>query len=150
MASMTRFLGRLVPLLGTCLFLTVTTARAQTPDTAHHTVFVILMENHNWSSIKGSPSAPYINNTLLPMGAHAEQYYNPPKLHPSEPNYIWLEAGDNFGIPDDAAPITNHLSTDNHLVHMLTGAGLSWETCQQGVDGKRCRLMSHGLYSAKR
>ncbi len=43
------------------------------------TVFIILMENHNWTggkgrtSIKGNPSAPYINNTLLPMASHAEQ-----------------------------------------------------------------------------
>src|SRR5262249_34335532 len=26
------------------------------------TVFVIVMENHSWSSIKGSSSAPYINS----------------------------------------------------------------------------------------
>ena len=31
------------------------------------TVFLILMENQNWSSIKGSASAPYLNNTVLPM-----------------------------------------------------------------------------------
>jgi phosphatidylinositol-3-phosphatase len=49
------------------------------------TVFVILMENHNWSSIKGSLDAPYINS-LLPVASHAEQYYNPPAVHPSEPN----------------------------------------------------------------
>src|SRR3954470_13337995 len=76
-------------------------AQATAPANVNRTVFVILMENHNWSSIIGSASAPYINNTLLTMGAHAEQYYNPPKIHPSEPNYIWLEAGDNFGIRND-------------------------------------------------
>ena len=48
------------------------------------TVFIILMENHNWTggkknaNIKGNPDAPYINNTLLPMASHAEQYFNPP------------------------------------------------------------------------
>jgi hypothetical protein len=31
------------------------------------TVFIILMENHNWSQIKDSASAPYINTTLMPM-----------------------------------------------------------------------------------
>src|SRR6266404_1933339 len=54
-------------------------------------VFIIAMENRNWSEIKGA--APYITNTLLPMGAHAEQFYNPPNNHPSAPNYVWLEAG---------------------------------------------------------
>src|SRR5664279_1453037 len=56
------------------------------------TVFIILMENRNWSDIKGNADAPYINNVLLPMASHCEQYYNPPGLHPSEPNYLWLEA----------------------------------------------------------
>ena len=65
--------------------------------TAGARVFLIMMENHNWGDIKGSASAPYING-LLTTGAHAEQYFNPAKLHPSEPNYIWLEAGDNLGV----------------------------------------------------
>jgi hypothetical protein len=124
-------------------------ASAQTPDTAIRTVFVILMENHNWSSIKNNSSAPYINGTLLPMGAHTEQYYNPPGLHPSEPNYLWLEAGDNFGIRNDADPVSNHLSTDKHLVRLLEDAGISWKSYQEGIDGKRCPLVSFDHYGAK-
>src|SRR5450631_2456411 len=80
------------------------------------TVFIILMENENWSSIKGSASAPYINNTLLPIASYAEQYYNPPGNHPSSPNYLWLEAGTNFGILNDNPPSSNHQSTTNHFV----------------------------------
>ena len=71
------------------------------------TVWVVMMENHNWTGdnsgakfgapdIKGNPAAPYINGTLLNTSAHAEQYYNPPGNHPSQPNYLWLEAGTNF------------------------------------------------------
>ncbi len=54
------------------------------------TVFIILMENHNWTgtqnatSIEGSRYAPYINNTLLPMASHAEQYFQSTG-HPSQP-----------------------------------------------------------------
>ena len=33
------------------------------------TVFVIVMENTNWSEIAGNPSAPYINRTLLPAAS---------------------------------------------------------------------------------
>jgi len=71
-----------------------------TPPANHAitTVFLIVMENHNWSAIYQRPSAPYINNILLPMGAHAEHYDNPPGIHPSLPNYLWLEAGTNFSI----------------------------------------------------
>ena len=42
------------------------------------TVFIIVMENHNWSQFKGAANSPYINTTLLPQASHAEQYYNPP------------------------------------------------------------------------
>jgi hypothetical protein len=65
----------------------------------HHikTVWVIVMENQNWSSIKGNKSAPYMNQTLLPMASRAEQYFNPPNNHPGLPNYLWIEAGTNFG-----------------------------------------------------
>src|SRR5690349_10462157 len=79
------------------------------------TVFVILLENHTWSDFKDSVDAPFINGTLLPMASYCEQYYNPPGLHPSEPNYLWLEAGTNFGIFDDSDPAVNHQNTTNHL-----------------------------------
>src|SRR5439155_1291624 len=95
-----------------------------------HTVFLILMENHDWSSIKGSPSAPYINDILLPIASHAEQYYNPPGVHPSEPNYLWLEAGTNFGILNDNYPSSNHQSSTSHLVNLLEAAGLSWRATE--------------------
>ena len=78
--------------------------RAPSSTQGIQTVFMILMENHNWSQIKGNPSAPYINGTLLPAGSHAEQYQSTPHIHPSEPNYIWLEAGSNLGVTNDKAP----------------------------------------------
>ena len=59
------------------------------PGSAIQNVFVVLEENHDWSSVSG---LPYIKH-LQQIGAHSEQYFNPPNLHPSEPNYIWLEAG---------------------------------------------------------
>jgi len=110
------------------------------------TVFLILMENHDWSSIKGSPSAPYINDTLLPIASHAEQYYNPPNNHPSLPNYLWLEAGTNFGIRNDKAPARNHQRTNSHLVNLLEAAGLSWRAYQEDISGIDCPLNNVGLY----
>jgi hypothetical protein len=114
-----------------------------------HTVFVILLENHDWSSIKGSTSAPYINNTLLPMASHAEQYFNPPSLHPSEPNYLWLEAGTNFGILDDNDPARNHQNSTSHLVTLLETAGLSWRAYQEDTSGIVCPLTDLGDYAVR-
>src|SRR5438445_7835159 len=109
------------------------------------TVFIILMENHDWSTIEGSPNCPYINTHLLPKGSHARQYYNPPGLHPSEPNYLWLEAGTSFGIRNDRSPARNHQSTTSHLVDLLEAAGLSWRAYQEAISGTDCPVTSGGL-----
>jgi hypothetical protein len=97
------------------------------------TVFVILLENHNWADIKDNPSAPYLNHTLLPMASYCEQYYNPPGLHPSLPNYLWLETGTNFGIFDDNNPADDHQAATNHLVSLLNRAGISWRAYQEDI-----------------
>jgi hypothetical protein len=116
---------------------------------ANSTVFVIVMENHNWSQIKGSADAPYINNTLLPIASYCEQYYNPPAIHPSEPNYLWLEAGTNFGILDDNPPATNHQTTTNHFVTQLKSAGISWKTYQENITGLVCPTVDTPPYYVK-
>jgi len=113
------------------------------------TVFVILMENHNWSAIKGSSSAPYINKTLLPMASHAEQYFNAPGIHPSLPNYLWLEAGTNFGILNDNSPNTDSQSTTQHLVTLLKNAKISWKAYEEGISGTQCPLTNSGKYAVR-
>jgi len=113
------------------------------------TVFLIVMENHDWSSIRGNPSAPYINRTLLPMASYATAYYNPPNNHPSLPNYLWLEAGTNFGIADDADPSANHQSATTHLVTLLQRAGIPWTSYQESIGGKSCPLTGSYPYAPK-
>ncbi len=114
------------------------------------TVFVLLMENHNWSDIAGSASAPYINKTLLPMSSYCENYFDNPKdVHPSEPNYIWIESGDNLGITDDNDPTVNHQATTDHLVTYLQKANVTWRSYQESISGTTCPITSSGLYGAK-
>jgi hypothetical protein len=112
-------------------------------------VFIVLMENHDWSQILGSPSAPYVNGVLLPQASYADQYYNPPSVHPSLPNYLWLEAGTDFGIQDDDLPSANHQSTPDHLASLLETAGISWKTYQEGISGSDCPLTPIGKYAPK-
>jgi len=97
------------------------------------TVFVIVMENQDWLDVQGSPDCPYINNVLLPMASYCNQFYTANDLHPSEPNYLWMEAGTNFGILDDLAPPSHRLSSTNHLVTLLNNAGISWKTYQEDM-----------------
>jgi hypothetical protein len=103
------------------------------------TVWVIMMENHNWTGnnagaafgapdIKGNPLAPYINGELIKRSAHAERYFNPPQNHPSLPNYLWLEAGTNFGILTDNLPTDDNLNTTQHLTALLEQKNISWRT----------------------
>jgi phospholipase C len=125
-------------------------AATGSPSTASiKTVFIIVMENHNWSDILNSPSAPYINQTLLPQSSYAMQYYNPPGNHPSEPNYLWLEAGTNFGIKNDSSPQENHQSSTDHLVTYMMKAGITWKAYQEGITGDICPLKNDGLYAPK-
>ncbi|HWV98105.1 MAG TPA: alkaline phosphatase family protein [Candidatus Acidoferrum sp.] len=116
---------------------------------AVQTVFVIVMENHNWSEIKGSTNAPYVNGTLLSMASSCAQYYNPPGLHPSEPNYLWMEAGTNFGILNDLNPSVNHQSSTNHLVTLLQNAGVSWRAYQEDISGACVPLTATNGYAPK-
>ena len=108
-----------------------------------------MMENHNWSDIQNNSSAPYINQTLLPQASYALQYYNPSGNHPSEPNYLWLEAGKSFGISNDSSPKVNHQSTTDHLVTYLNNAGFTWKAYQEGISGKVCPLTGAEFYSPK-
>jgi hypothetical protein len=129
---------------------------AQTSDDAAtaavhhiHTVFLIVMENHNWTGngsadIAGNPAAPYINNTLIPMASYARNYNNPPGIHPSLPNYIWLEAGDTLGIHADGLPSQYPQSTTDHLVTLLERAGISWRAYEENISGADCPIHNEG------
>src|SRR5215510_10896226 len=136
------------------------------------TVFVIAMENHNWTQpanqftgsiqqIYQNPAAPFINSLvngtafavvdgqvvhISEQVAYASNYHsvlatpngNNPHIHPSEPNYLWAEAGDNFGVLNDNDPFrvpggTNQ-DTSQHLVTFLTQAGKTWRSYQEDVD----------------
>ena len=130
--------------------ITTTTAASGTGGTAPASpkVLIVLMENHKWADIKSSPSAKYIHK-LVTMGASSEQHFNPPKLHPSEPNYLWLEAGDNLGVLDDNNPGSHHFATPLHLVTQLVKAGFTWKAYQEGITGTECPLKPIAKYAPK-
>jgi phosphatidylinositol-3-phosphatase len=112
------------------------------------TVFVIVLENTDWMHFKNSPDAPFINGTLLPMASHCEQYYTPSELHPSLPNYIWMEAGDHLGI-FEGTPLESHVSNTNHLSAMLDRAGISWKAYQEDIDGTYVPLTYTNHYTPR-
>jgi hypothetical protein len=117
------------------------------------TVFVIALENHDWTQhcpdcipqqIYGNPAAPYINSLVTPGNSNAAQvsyatayYAVTTGEHPSEPNYVWSEAGTDFGVHTDNDPSTNWgnlFSSTNHLCSQLNRAGIVWKDYQEDVQ----------------
>ncbi len=117
------------------------------PGVGH--VFVILMENHDWSTIFGSANCPYVNKQLLPKASYATAYSNPSKIHPSEPNYLWLVAGTNFGILDDHSPATNTKRTTKHLPAQLDAAGILWKAYAEDIPGDTIPIANSGEYAVR-
>lgn len=99
------------------------------------TVFIVLMENHDWASINGSSYCPYINKTLLPMSSYITNYIGAPGTHPSEPNYLWLLCGTNFNIRSDDPPSKNHQNSTHTLFRLLDDAGIPWKGYFEGISG---------------
>jgi hypothetical protein len=119
------------------------------------TVFVIPMENKANSAIYGNTTdAPYINGLLTTMAAHATKFGDELPALPSEPHYIFMEAGTN-ALGDKTfttdADSTAGNSTDNtgHLVTQLMAAGISWTSYQEGITSGTCPISSSGDYAAK-
>jgi hypothetical protein len=116
------------------------------------TIFVIAMENHNWTQpaptsspqqILGNPAAPYINKLVTPGNAKAAEvsyataYFNAGVgVHPSEPNYVWAEAGTDFGVHTDADPsaAANNIFDAPHLTRQLDEQGIHWKNYQEDVQ----------------
>jgi hypothetical protein len=122
-------------------------------------VFVIAMENEPAAAIYGSPSAPYINGTIIPRYARATAFVDPlPDALPSEPHYVWMEAGTNAfadatftGDGDPSA--SNSTASTAHLVTQMGAATppVSWLSYQEGLSAATgaCPVTSAGLYAAK-
>jgi len=117
------------------------------------TVFIIPLENHDLvqqnpqgspQQLLGNPACPYFNSLITPgnsnavQTAYATHYYSCAinGEHPSEPNYIWAEAGTDFGIRTDNDPTSgnNQWSNVQHLSGQLTAAGIPWRNYQEDVE----------------
>jgi acid phosphatase len=109
-------------------------------------VVTIVMENKSRSEILG-PDGPRFINELARRYAIAEGYHDA-FVHPSEANYLWMVGGENFGVLDDADPVSHHLDSASHLADQLDRAGLSWKAYEESM-GAPCGLTSHGRYAAK-
>jgi phospholipase C len=111
------------------------------------TVFTIVMENKDQGEILGNRTeAPYINS-LADRGAVAAGYTDA-LVHPSEPNYIWMVAGENFGVLDDDEPSSHHLASRSHVADQVELQGMSWKAYEESM-GAPCGLAGAYPYEPK-
>lgn len=152
----------LISVVGLIAFLLITNtfsfAQTSSPLSNIHHVWIILMENKDWTSVKGNSTAPFINDTILKLGASSNNYHNVPTsmgfLHPSEPNYLWLEGGTNV-YPDFTFTTDNNPSSSNstsstaHLATLLNSSGHSWRAYQEDMTDNSCPITSVAKYVPK-
>ncbi|MEU1409430.1 alkaline phosphatase family protein [Streptomyces sp. NPDC005728] len=124
---------------------TASTAQAAALPTPDHVV-VVVMENHAYSQVIGSSSAPYINNTLKAGGANLTQSYG--LTHPSEPNYYMLFSGSNQGRTDDSCVSVGSISAPN-LASELIAAGKTWASYNESLPSQGSTVCSSGNYAQK-
>src|SRR5262249_27382088 len=118
--------------------------RAQAPAYDH--IVVVIEENHGFSQIIGSSSAPNIN-ALAAQGADIVNDSTDPQgnttgshavRHPSQPNYLELYSGSNQGTIQDGHPGSTSEPfsspppfTTPNLGAALRNAGFSFATYSQ-------------------
>ncbi|MFD0638251.1 alkaline phosphatase family protein [Catenulispora yoronensis] len=119
---------------------TLTAPASSVPGFDH--VFVVYMENEDYSGIIGNTSkAPYINS-LLSQGTSLSQAYA--TTHPSDPNYVALAAGGLYGLHDNSVGTTTINAP--HLGNSVDSAGKTWKAYVENENGN-CDYSSHGYYA---
>jgi phosphatidylinositol-3-phosphatase len=123
---------------------TATTAHARPAAVPHYAHIVIVFEeNHSYSQIIGSSSAPYINSlassNVLFTNSHAI-------THPSEPNYMAFTSGSTYGLTSDACPFsTSHANLGSELI----AKGDSYSDYSESMPSQGSEVCTSGLYARK-
>lgn len=108
----------------TAITITVSGGTSSVPASSH--VFVVMEENHSYSSVIGNSSMPYLNSLASKYGL-ATQYYA--DTHPSIGNYFMLTAGQTITNNDS---LCSTLTQDNVVRHLLT-AGKTWKSYAESL-----------------
>ncbi|MBV6700196.1 alkaline phosphatase family protein [Kitasatospora aureofaciens] len=125
-------------------------------------VFLVMMENTNYSASSntatGSPGlvgnttdAPYLNNTLIPMGSLLTNYYA--GTHNSDPNYEQIAFGNSYGRSakspggnnSNCITSTACTATNDGLGDRIDQAGKTWMESVYGQTSA-CQTTSSGNY----
>jgi len=117
-------------------------AQTRLPKPDH--IVVVLEENKDYSTIIGSVDAPYLN-TLATQGALFTDSHG--ISHPSQPNYLDLFSGSDFGIKNDNPPSAFLPGTS--LCGMLTNANLTFRGYAESLPDVGAMNVKAGRYARK-
>ena len=134
-------------------------APAQASTTAKYDhIYLVVMENHSYSSIVGNSSAPYINNTLIAHNAVATNYSNAHDL--SVYNYMALTAGQTFygtganTVYDGCTPggpVSNqracNINGPKNIVTEIGQSGRTWRAYEETMPAPCSNGASYGATS---
>jgi hypothetical protein len=109
----------------TSLTITVSgTTSPSVPRSSH--VFLLVEENHSYSSVIGNSAMPYFNSLATKYGLATQYYAN---THPSIGNYFMMTAGQKITNNDSQC---STLTQDNIVRHLLT-AGKTWKAYAESL-----------------
>jgi phospholipase C len=130
---------------------TITTAKAAGPcgtvstaPTYKHVIW-IWMENHSYTQIIGSSSAPYINSVAGECGL-ATNYHN--LSHPSLPNYVGATSGLAVSSLTPFDPDCNPTGTCTTSAASIFGQGESWQAFEESMPSN-CDKSNSGEYAVR-
>jgi phospholipase C len=130
---------------------TTTTAKAAGPcgtvttaPTYTHVIW-IWMENHSYSDIIGSSSAPYINSLAGECGL-ATNYHN--LSHPSLPNYVGATSGLAVSSLKPFDPDCNPTKKCSTSAASIFGQGETWKAYEESMPSN-CAPSNSGEYAVR-
>src|SRR5437868_11638113 len=89
-------------------------------------VFLVMEENHDYASVIGSSSMPYLNGLAQQYGLATQYYAN---THPSIGNYFMLGTGQIITNNDSDSTIV----TVDNVVRRLRAAGKTWKSYAEDI-----------------
>jgi hypothetical protein len=115
-----------------------------TPVPAYDHVFVVMMENQDYSDIIGNTrQAPYFNS-LLPKATNLAAMYA--EVHPSDPNYLALSAGSTFKVMGNPIEVNLNYTIDApNIGDLVEASGQTWRAYYQSANGP-CDNTIHDPY----
>jgi phospholipase C len=124
-----------------CLSLSAAVSPAGMPQFKH--IVVVIFENHAYSQVIGSASAPYFN-LLAKAGANFTRFAA--IAHPSQPNYLAMFSGSTQGMTNDACPRT--FGAPN-LASGLIAAGKTFAGYVDALPAAGPKVCTSGNYARK-